>query len=42
MTPTAPALDLHVETLESLDTPFDWADFWSGVGIGITIGVALT
>jgi hypothetical protein len=30
-------LALHLEELEQLDAPWDWGDFWGGVGIGVGI-----
>ena len=45
---THPELDLAVEDLESLEAPFEWGDFWAGVGAGLAVvglyaaGVALT
>jgi hypothetical protein len=40
-------LSLHAEELESLDAQWDWGNFFTGVGVGLTlvgivVGVALT
>jgi hypothetical protein len=35
-------MNLTVEPLEALEAPWDWNTFFVGVGIGVTIGVALT